>query len=63
MPEGPVGVACDHLLAAGVAPEAFVNLDGVAVILLPLGVAADELLTKSPDGVRSHLLRLGVSPI
>ena len=41
MPEGPVGVACDHLLAVGVDPEAFVNLDGVAVILFPLGVAAD----------------------
>jgi hypothetical protein len=41
MPDGPVGVACDHLLAVGVDPEAFVNLDGVAVILFPLGVAAD----------------------
>lgn len=42
-PLGPPGVACDQRLGAvGVAPSASVNLDGVAVILFPRGVAAAD---------------------
>ena len=58
-----VGVNCDHRLTTGVAPpSALVNLEGVAEILLPLGVTAVELAGRSPDGVISHLLLRGVSP-
>lgn len=62
-PDGPEGVACDHLLAIGVTPSELVNLEGVAVILPPRGVALVEFPGRSPDGVKSHLLLLGVSPI
>lgn len=62
-PDGPIGVACDHRFAIGVTPSAFVNLEGVTVIRPPLGVAEVEFPACSPDGVKSHLLLLGVSPI
>lgn len=46
------------MLGAGVYPAALVNRLGVAVILPPLGVTP----AVAPEGVRSHLFLLGVSP-
>mgnify|MGYP000881983754 CR=1 FL=1 len=46
----------------GVAPLAFVNLDGVAEILPPRGVTVVAFDGRSPEGVISHFDLLGVSP-